>query len=371
MIKIFHTGDLHLDSAFCRLSHAERIAARKHQRDIFLKMIKYVSDGGFDILLISGDLFDGRNISPETEECVARAFASLDCPVVISPGNHDPFALTPIYSSGRLPENVYVFNSEEMQVLTFEELSLQVCGYAFVESNTFETNALEGFVPPAFDGVSVLCAHGELNVPLSRTAPISSADIARCGFAYAALGHVHTADLTKKDGSVIAYCGVPEGRAFDELGEGGAMAVTIDGGSVVSAERVTLGERRFLLDSFDASDTESCSELIGRICEYVKARGYDKSTALRLTVTGEVDMSFALDRETAQTALGDILMFSEIIDRTYPRIDTRGLEADFTLRGEVYRVLLPRLESEDRDTRRLAAEALSAALLAIDGRDIK
>lgn len=370
MIKIFHTGDLHLDSAFCRLSHAERIAARQHQRDIFLKMMRYVSDGGFDMLFISGDLFDGRNVSPETEECVLGAFASLKCPVIIAPGNHDPFALTGIYSSDKLPENVYVFNSKEMQALTFDELRVQVCGYAFVESNTFDSDALAGFAPPPFDGVTLLCAHGELDVPASRTAPISSADIADCGFAYAALGHVHRFCMTRKGGSVIAYCGVPEGRAFDEIGEGGAVSVTIDGGEV-SAERVIFSERSFLLDSFDAHGAADGCELIARLCDHVKSRGYGKSTALRLTVTGEVAMGFSLDKRAAESALREHLMLVEIEDATYPEVDVSTLENDFTLRGEVYRVLRHQLESRDPDERKLAAEAMRAALLAIDGREIK
>lgn len=370
MIKIFHTGDLHLDSAFCRLSHADRIAARAHQRDIFLKMMKYVSQEAFDLVLISGDLFDGRNITPETEECVINTFASLSCPVVIAPGNHDPFALTEIYSASKLPENVYVFNSTEMQVISFEELRVQVCGYAFVESNTLDVNALDSFEPPVFDGVTLLCAHAELDVPSSKTAPISSSDIADRRFAYAALGHIHRYGMTRKGDSLIAYCGAPEGRAFDEIGEGGAIELTVSDGKV-SAERVIFSERRFLLDSFDANGANDCKELTERICEFVKSRGYGKDTALRLTLTGEVAMGLSLDKSAIETALGDLLMLAELEDETYPAIDLHALEGDFTLRGEVYRVLRPRLESENKDERRLAAEALKAALLAIDGRDIK
>lgn len=370
MIKIFHTADLHLDSAFCRLSHAERIAARQHGRDIFLKMIKYVSDGNFDMMLISGDLFDSRNVSPETEECVLRALASLDCPVVIAPGNHDPYALVEIYSSDKLPENVYVFNSAEMQVLTFEELGVQVCGYAFVESNTFDRDALAKFTPPTFDGVTILCAHAELDVPASKTAPLSSADIAECGFAYAALGHVHRHSMIQKGGSLIAYCGVPEGRAFDEIGEGGAISLTIDGESV-SAERIIFSERRFILESFDADGAADCGELTKKLSEYVKSRGYGKDTALRLTLTGEVAMGFTLNKTDMERALSERLMLIEIEDETYPTIDVGTLENDFTLRGEVYRVLRPQLESKDKNEKRLAAEALRVALLAIDGRDIR
>ena len=47
-----------------------------------------------------------------------------------------------------------------------------------------------------------------------------------------------------------------------------------------------------------------------------------------------------------------------------------SLEQDSTLRGEIYRALLPKLKSDDPEERRVAAVALKVALLAVDGRDI-
>ena len=372
MIKIFHTADIHLDSPFRRMAHSERMAARQHQREIFEKMMSYVKENEFDIVLLSGDLFDTCDPSPEAEECAIKAFASLSCPVIISPGNHDPYLRTPAYFKRKFPENVYVFSSDEMQIFEFEELRLQVCGYAFTSSNVYEKNPLRDFVLPEFDGVSLLCAHAELDAPLSRSAPISGKDIAERGFAYAALGHIHKFDGIIHEGdSVIAYCGCPEGRAFDEKDFGGALSVTVENGKVISAERIIFAERRYLCRALDISGISDDTVLLERVKEYIAAEGFDTNTALRLTLTGEVDMSFTPDKNFLRNGISKLLMLAEVEDSSFPRIDTAELESDPTLRGAVYKNLKTELGSDDPQVRHIAAQALKTALFAIDRRDIK
>ena len=369
MIKIFHTGDLHLDAAFSRLDREERYLARCHQREIFKKMMKYVSDESFDMVLISGDLFDSGNISPETEECVVSAFASLSCPVIISPGNHDSLSDVPFYSK-KLPENVYIFNTEDMQVFTFDELRVQVCGYAFV-SDCYEKDPLKGFSLPEFDGVSVLCAHTELNVPASRYAPISDADIERIGFSYAALGHIHKpTEPIVRGKTVISYCGFPEGRAFDETGEGGAMTVVISD-SGVSVKKKIFGEKKYYVEHIDVGYVSDDKELTKKIEEYISERGYGKDTALRLFVRGEAEISFVPDLKGTEKNLSEKLLQLQLYFELLPRIDRAALEGDRTLKGQVYRKLRDELDSEDEEVSRLAYDALKAAIWAIDGREME
>jgi hypothetical protein len=62
--------------------------------------------------------------------------------------------------------------------------------------------------------------------------------------------------------------------------------------------------------------------------------------------------------------------YIEIIDDTMPAIDGEYLARDTTLRGELYRTLLPKLSSEDGNERKLAARALRIGLAAIDGKNI-
>ena len=62
--------------------------------------------------------------------------------------------------------------------------------------------------------------------------------------------------------------------------------------------------------------------------------------------------------------------YLEIVDDTMPFLDGEYLERDATLRGELYRTLLPKLRSEDGNERRLATKALRIGLAAIDGKSI-
>ncbi|MBO5682998.1 MAG: DNA repair exonuclease [Clostridia bacterium] len=369
MIKIFHMGDVHLDSAFHRFPKEQRVKLRAHQRKLFLKMIDHVRQGGYDMLLISGDLFDGIDVSVECEECVISALSSLACPVVISPGNHDPFELISTYRKQKLSENVYVFSSYEPQVFDFPEIGVQVCGYAFLRSNELSYDPLEGFTPPEFDGVRLLCAHGELGVSGSKFAPLYEAEIAAKGFKYAALGHVHTPSVTEKDGAVIAYCGVSEGRGFDECGIGGALSVVIDGDRVTT-ERVEFGEYEYKVVSFDVSGISDAAELLKTLAGLVDATEKKDTSALRIELSGEADISLEINCEDLAAALSDRIFYLEIKDKTYPKIDTSALSLDSTLRGEIYRVLGAALESESPEERKKAAEALRIALLAVEGREI-
>lgn len=369
MLKIFHMGDVHLDSAFGRFSREERVKLRAHQREIFKKMIDHVARGGYDMLLISGDLFDGIGVTPETEECVVSLFSELACPVIISPGNHDPFELISAYRKGKFGENVYVFSSVEPQVFEFEDLGVQVCGYAFVGSNEITSNPLADLQPPEFDGVRILCAHGELGVSGSKFAPLSEENIASLGFKYAALGHVHMPSVTKRDGATIAYCGVSEGRGFDELGVGGAYSVTIDGDRV-DVERVPFGEYVYSIETLDVSELASESELAENISRIVASVECAERTSLRILLTGEANAEIAARADALARDAKAGLYHIEIKDKTYPKIDFSALEQDSTLRGEIYRTLLPRLQSDSPEERRVAMLALKVALMAVEGRDI-
>ena len=371
MIKIFHTGDNHLDSSFFRLAPSERERERARQRELFSDMMGQVAEQGYDVVLIGGDLLDTPNVSPETETMLIESFSRLRCPVVISPGNHDPYALTDLYSSDRLPENVYVFNSPELQVFDFDELGFCVCGYAFM-SDSYEDSPLASAEP--FDKkkgiIKLFCAHGELGVSASKYAPISESDIERLGFSYAALGHIHKKNEPKVIGrGLCAYCGFPEGRAFDEEGYGGALSVTIDGESV-SAEKIIFAKRQYICDELDVSGAEDDAELAEKIRGYILHKEDRGQTALRLTLQGVVSAELTIDVSLYETMFAPELLKLEIIDRTLPKFDVKSLENDFTLRGEVYRTLLPKLESEDKEERKVAAEALKVALLAIEGRRI-
>ena len=368
MLKILHTGDLHLDSPLSSLDFSAAEKARDEHRNVFAKMMRYAIQNEIDMILFAGDVFDSKYVTTCTKELFISLLGEFKKPVIISPGNHDPLSSLPLYKSNLLPENVFVFSSEELQRFDFDELDVSVFGYAF-ETPSLDHSPLASYNYGTMgNGIRLLCAHADLTSPISKYAPVSVADIERFDFDYAALGHVHNPPEISSDKTPINYCGFLFGRSFDELGNGGALVVTIDDGKTTT-ERISFSEHVFLREELDLSNVEESADVLTAIASLVKAKGYGKSTSLRLTLTGTVPFDIEINERSLERS--DLGLFElQIRNNTYPVPDSDYLLRDPSLRGEVYRTLLPKLNSEDILERQRANEALRIALAAIDGANL-
>ncbi len=368
MLKILHTGDLHLDSPLSSLDFSLAEKARDEHRSIFERMMNYAIEENIDIILISGDLFDSKYVTSRTKELVIKLFTEFAKPIVIAPGNHDPYSLVPIYRSGSLPENVRVFSSEELERFDFDELDVSVFGYAFVTSS-LEHSPLASYSYGIMGKTTrLLCAHADVNVPLSKYAPITVADIERFDFDYAALGHVHNPEKINSDKTTINYCGFLFGRSFDELGAGGAYLVTINEGKTTT-ERKSFSDHVFLREELDVSGITESTDLCHRIKDFISERKYGKNTSLRLSLVGTVPLDITINEKALETEFTELFEL-QVRDATTRLPDVDFLMKDPSLRGELYRTLLPKLTSDDPKERDRATEALRLGLAAIDGANL-
>lgn len=369
-MKLLHTADLHLDSPFCASSPSEAEARRGRQRTILKKIFSLADSEGCDVILIAGDLFDSPTVTPETKELCLSLFANFGKPIFIAPGNHDPFVGGSLYKSDSLPSNVYVFNSNELQYFDLPQLGITVAGYAFL-SPSFSHNPLEEEPRAELDNglIPILCAHTELDEPNSRYAPIMTADIKRHGFAYAALGHVH--NVSDTDGN-IRYCGFPEGRSFDEQGDGGVIIAEITAEGNVRAERKIISEIRYLTKELSLDGITEADGVKKAVLSELDKLSDGAAVHLRIELTGALKSDVGL-AETVRDLAGETysnVVSLEITDSTLCLPNVTALEKDCTLRGELYRTLKPRIFSEDMAERRVALKALKIGLAAIAGRDV-
>jgi DNA repair exonuclease SbcCD nuclease subunit len=217
--------------------------------------------------------------------------------------------------------------------------------------------------------LKLLCAHADTSSPLSRYAPISVTELSRFGFAYSALGHIHNRE-DKEDGEGrIRYCGFAEGRSFDELGEGGVFVVDVDEYSC-EVKRIVLSSRAFFACEYNLpSDT---ADIAKKISAHVRNAAYPQGTYLRLRITGNADAQTVKEIKSVTELIREAaeLEYLEIEDLTLPLYDGKYLEKDVTVRGEIYRLLLPSLTSADADEKQKAILALKIALSAIDGNNV-
>jgi len=366
-MKILHTGDLHLDSPFAGLDISRAERRRRELRETFSRMMRYAGDVGVDMVVISGDLFDSAFITRETVSLLIREFSALSCPVVIAPGNHDPYTAGSVWEKTVFSDNVHIFKDNETSCFSFESLGCDVYGYAF--TSAYETECrLSGSVGNP-ERINLLVAHGDVTSPISKYAPLPHAVLRAFGADYAALGHVHTPVATEsilKD--LGAYCGCPEGRDFGECGEKGALIVDVEKG-FAKTEFVRFSKRVYLTCELNVDGAADMTTLGAAVDSCIEEIGAGEESLVRIVLSGSVSPSLVINTEAlSENTRG--LFHLEIEDATSPTWNAELLVSDRGIRGELYRTLLPGLESEDAEERRTAALALRYGLAALAGEDI-
>ena len=160
------------------------------------------------------------------------------------------------------------------------------------------------------------------------------------------------------------------GRSFDEPGWGGALIVTIDSNHRVTLESRRYADKRYMVERLDVTGLDSDADVAGRVQQLIESKNYGSETSLRVILTGEVAPTAQLSASGIARIVGAGPEYIELRDETVPVFDAGYLENDMTLRGALYRELLPLLRDGDSSQRIVAADALRAGLAAIDGRTI-
>ena len=370
-LRILHTGDFHLDSPFAGLDAEASAIRRRELRETFCAMMEYARTADIDMVLIAGDLFDRRFATSETLSLICTNFASLPCPVVITPGNHDPADGRGIWHSTVLPGNVFVFREDKLRRLNFPELGVDVYGYAFTSPEMTGSPVAGEFIKDKRN-INILLCHADILSPVSSSAPLSRAQIEAFGADYTALGHIHNGEdySGEAGGFTYAYCGCPEGRDFGECGIKGAVIaeITADGEN----HTVTLTRKSFCRKKYEditvaVDGAVTMSDINSAISGVAAGISMKEQTLLRVTLTGAVDPELVIDSSYIETILSD---FSKVVvrDRTSPSLSFS--EDDPTVRGEFCRLLAPMLGSADPAEREIAIKALRFGLTVLSGNDI-
>lgn len=350
-MKLLHASDFHLDSPFRHLSAEQAMIRRRELRELPKTLTNLARAEQADLVLLPGDLFDGQRVYPETIEALVDALGSLDVPVVIAPGNHDPADGRSPYLTVEWPENVHIFTRPEMEAVEFPELNCVVHGCAFVTPHRTD-EPLQSFSAPEDGRLHLLCVHGEVGLG-GDYGPIPPAALSRSGAVYAAFGHIHTGSGLQWAGDTAwAYPGCPEGRGFDECGPKGALLVSIED-SGVSAEFKPLCRRCHRIEEVEISHfDEVLSEL-------------PAGDLVRIILTGESGRTPDL-AELAALAKARFF-YAEVQDHTtLPRDLWKRAEED-TLTGLFLREMRRRLDSAEEDERSGILLATRFGLAALEG----
>ena len=352
MLKLIHGADFHLDAPFAALPPEKSRQRREEQRGLLDRLAELVAAEQAQLVLLSGDLLDGGETYQETVESLSRTLGQIKVPVLIAPGNHDPYGPRSVYAGTLWPENVHIFSSIQVESVELPQLGCVVHGAAFTTPQA-DRSPLMGFSAPRDGRIHLMVLHGDV-AGQSRYGPIDQADIAASGLTYLALGHVHTCSGLQHTGETFwAYPGCPEGRGFDETGEKGVLAVTVESCRDVSARFVPLAARRYERAEVDVTGAESAQSALRAVLPSAPT-----GDCCRIFLKGQ--RVFDPPDLAALTALAEPYYFHVTLrDCTRPFRNLWDRVAEDSLTGLTLRALR---EVEEPEERELAARFALAAL---------
>ena len=354
MLKILHTADLHLDSAFSGRSEAATARLRQQLRTVPEKIVEICRREGCDLLLLAGDVFDAVPTA-ETMQLLKKALSDVQIPVFISPGNHDFCAPASPWLTGTWPENVHIFAKSVMESVAVPELNCRVYGAGFAAMDCGPL--LEDFEICGDEKYHIAVLHGD---PMQRNSPynpVTQAQVADSGLAYLALGHVHKTGSFRAGQTLCAWPGCPMGRGFDELEEKGVLLVTV--GDVTEARFVPLDTPRFY-------ELEAAVETTAQAAVADQLPAVGNEDFYRVTLTGECDTP-NLEALAAAFARFPNL---ELRDKTQPPADLWGCVGNDSLEGVYFKMLKEAMAAEDADSAHIALLAAKISRKILDGGEV-
>ena len=169
-----------------------------------------------DLVLIAGDFFDNNRVKEPLVAETAAIIGSTDKPVVILPGNHDPYMPDSMYDrfAHHFADHVHIFREAAGQIFTLDEIGVQIWGQAHTSYDDFSPASACPLWQRDTDRPfwRIAMAHGSavgFDGRLSFGYRIEEEHLAGLEAHYVALGHLDRHGRTGPDGTTAFYSGSP------------------------------------------------------------------------------------------------------------------------------------------------------------------
>ena len=353
MIKILHSADWHLDAPMSGHSPENAEYLRRELKKIPEKIARLAKIEGCDLMLLSGDLFDGV-YSADTLRTVQQVLADTQIPVFISPGNHDYIHPDSPYMVPGWGENIHICKEPKMESVSLPELSCRIYGAGYHAMDC--PPLLKDFQAAGEENWHLAVLHGEAEASSSAYSPISREQLRSSALSYVALGHIHKGSSLRAGETLCAWPGCPMGRGYDELGAKGVILVTLD--EDVKASFLPLDTPRFYDEEIEAGEDprESVASLLPAL---------HTDDFYRITLTG-----YSAGVDMTQLTFPQVPHLS-LRDETRPELDLWSSVGEDTLEGVYFGLLKQACESESEALQSKAKLAARISRQILDGQEVK
>lgn len=358
MVRLIHTADLHLDSAFSsRFSKEEAEERRRNLLIAWNKLLQYGIERKVQAILISGDLFDSPVVSRSTMEIFLSSIRkNPEISFFYLRGNHD--TKNTFRFRDDLPKNLFLFSKEgkkyrlkEKLVLLGQEFygteSLLELPEELVEEELLSPSSAKDAVQSIWnlkeEDCNILMLHGALREggpEVQNEQGISLKQLSRYPIHYLALGHIHKREEGKCGSLYYIYPGCLQGRGFDEEGEKGFYYLEIEEETKeIKAEFVPLKEGEFRIIPLFLSEEDGTLDAEEKIRESLKKEGAEAKDSVRIILKGEKRAEEERNLRYLEKQLEEEYAYIEIKEETKLKLRKEEFIHEKGLKGEFLRMV--------------------------------
>lgn len=380
-IKILHTSDSHLDVPAVKFQ-ARRYERKKDFLNAFDAVMAYALEKKPDILIHSGDLFDGLNPRNPVRAHVMETFRKLydnQIPIYIISGNHDvPRArrhgVAPLleYARAGFVNFFPKWDTIQTNTITINGLDVEISGLSFNPTLLPTEDPLYQLSIPGKGDVNILLAHYNVE-GLRGTFPHEPDILLKSipkNLTYLAAGHNHQFQKQQVGSTTICTPGSSEHVSFaEETHKKGFVWLEVDSDGVQQIKQIPINTRPMKTINITIPKDANINELLTK--EITRLR--NPQLILRFRLKGVMTIKSAEKYRRAEVVRhGFAKCFStEIIDELdyiSPDPDYLVPEADLKPPKTEYReYVLGRIKQEtDPERKKLLQNALERGLALLE-----
>ena len=380
MVKLIHTADLHLDSAFrSRFTKEEAENRRQKQLMAWKELLSFAVEKKVQGILIAGDLFDSPVVSHGTMDFFLSTVSEHpEISFFYLRGNHD--TENTFRYQENLPKNLFLFSEKGKKYRLNDRLLLAGVEYGTKDISFGENEgATQGAGQAAEQGVGQENAHGAealskseseseeeskflklkeedcnillLHGALYQGTPKGEAvqgeegiflkNLEKLPLSFIALGHIHKGGEGKlNNGALWAYPGCLQGRGFDEEGERGFLYLKVEEEKKeIRKEFIPIKQGEFRILEIELLEDEGTLACLKKIEVEMEKAGIAKEDSLRIILKGKKGLEQERNLRYLQLQLQDSVFFLEIRDECELSWNREEAMKEKSLKGEFLRVL--------------------------------
>ncbi len=357
-MKIIHTGDIHIGSAFQNLPREKERLRKAEILDGFRRICAYAKNNGITAVLIAGDLFEDNEIASDLRREVFAAIEQAK-PVLFFfvTGNHDEGILLE-----NAPENFLRFSQNHGfgSYALHEGVTVTGMDYSDFSARNFSALSLSP------ENYNIVLLHGNIQGSQGDRETLPLGQLQNKYIDYLALGHIHAPDGVAKRLDArgrYRYCGCPEGRGFDETGKKGFFLLEIERGALIEEKFYTFARREIIEKRVDISSCNSYAEMESVV--WASLQQESQENVIKIVLCGSYKEGMRKELPLLSSRLCERFFHVKVTDESRLYIHPNSYVNDCTERGEFIREI-QRYDIEPS----LKDEILEIGLKALAGEEI-